>query len=192
MNPDRRPRRTTACRGRPPPSWTERGRLLPSHRPCRWSARSPSGRLDADPSTMLDLTHHRWPRPLGGVPIHQAASARRQWSWSGNDGAGHGAVARSSPTGDERDLPRMTCLTYGRDTDGTSDAVRQADVTLTDLAAGLGLSVACERLDFTARKSGHVEMCARQARLPSNFAYPFTLVRRLGATRRTCSRWVAS
>ena len=96
---------------------------------------------------------------------------------------GHWAVARLSPTGDKLEIYTIPCVTYGRGSAGTADAVRQAAADLVDMAKGLCLPVACEELDFAARKRGLADMGPRRARLLSSFAYS----QMLDAIARACA-----
>ena len=96
---------------------------------------------------------------------------------------GHWAVARLSPTGDKLETFAIPCVTYGRGSAGTADAVRKAAADLADMAKDLGLPVVCERLDFTARRRTLADLSPRRARLLSSFAYS----QMLDAIARACA-----
>ena len=84
----------------------------------------------------------------------------------------HLAVTHVSPDGNPLWTWSIPCVTYGANADRATNVVRHAVLQVVRLAKSLGVPIACEKLDFAAKKSAlEDERSPRRARQLSSFAY---------------------
>ena len=84
----------------------------------------------------------------------------------------HLAVTHVAPDGNPLRTWSIPCVTYGANANRATNVVRHAVLQAVRLAKSLGVPIACERLDFTAKKAAlEDERSARRARQLSSFAY---------------------
>ena len=84
----------------------------------------------------------------------------------------HLAVTHVSPDGNPLRTWSIPCVTYGANANRAGNIVRHAVLQAVQLAKALGVPIACERLDFAAKKSAlEDERSPRRARMLSSFAY---------------------
>ena len=84
----------------------------------------------------------------------------------------HLAVTQVAADGNPLRTWNVPCQTYGVSGNRAGNVVRHAVLRVVTLAKSLGVPIACEKLDFTAKKAAlEDERSPRRARMLSSFAY---------------------
>lgn len=84
----------------------------------------------------------------------------------------HLAVTHVSPDGNPLRTWNVPCMTYGVRANRSANIVKHAVLRVVALAKGMGIPIACEKLDFSAKKAAlEEEKSTKRARMLSSFAY---------------------